>query len=32
MQIVIEIPDLVEIYCSSYEEGEITGKDLKEII
>lgn len=32
MQIVIEIPDLEEIYCSSYEEDEITGKDLKEII
>lgn len=32
MQIVIEIPDLEEIYCSSYEDDEITGKDLKEII
>ena len=32
MQIVIEIPDLEEIYCSSYEEDEVTGKDLKEII
>ena len=32
MQIVIEIPDLEEIYCSSYEEDEVTGKDLKKII
>lgn len=32
MQIVIEIPDLEEIYYGSYEDDEITGKDLKEII
>ena len=32
MKIEIEIPDLEEIYCSRYEDDEITGKDLKEII
>ena len=32
MKIVIEIPDLEEIYCGSYEGDELTGKDLKEII
>ena len=32
MKIEIEIPDLEEIYYSHYEEEEITGKDLKEII
>ena len=32
MQIVIEIPDLEEIYYGYYEGDEITGKDLKEII
>jgi len=32
MKIEIEIPDLEEIYCGRYEDDEITGKDLKEII
>ena len=32
MKIEIEIPDLEEIYCSYYEDDEITGKDLKKII
>ena len=32
MKIEIEIPDLEEIYCSYYEEEEITGKDIKKII
>ena len=32
MKIEIEIPDLEEIYCSYYEDEEITGKDLKKII
>lgn len=32
MKIVIEIPDLEEIYCSYYEDDEITGQDLKKII
>ena len=32
MKIEIEIPDLEEIYCSYYEDNEITGKDLKKII
>lgn len=32
MKIIVEIPDLEEIYCSPYEDDEITGKDLKEII
>lgn len=32
MKIEIEIPDLEEIYCSYYEEEEITGKDIKNII
>lgn len=32
MKIEIEIPDLEEIYCSYYENDEITGKDLKNII
>ena len=32
MKIEIEIPDLEEIYYSHYEDEEITGKDLKEII
>ena len=31
MKIEIEIPDLEEIYCS-YEDDQITGKDLKKII
>ena len=31
MKIEIEIPDLEEIYCS-YEDCEVTGKDLKKII
>jgi hypothetical protein len=31
MKIEIEIPDLEEIYCS-YEDEQITGKDLKKII
>ena len=32
MKIEIEIPDLEEIYCSYYEDDQITGKDLKKII
>ena len=32
MKIEIEIPDLEEIYCSYYDDEEITGKDLKGII
>lgn len=32
MKIEIEIPDLEEIYCSYYEDEDITGKDLKKII
>lgn len=32
MKIEIEIPDLEEIYCSYYEDDEITGRDLKKII
>ena len=32
MKIEIEIPDLEEIYCSYYEEEDLTGKDLKKII
>lgn len=32
MKIEIEIPDLEEIYCSYYEDDEMTGKDLKKII
>ena len=32
MKIEIEIPDLEEIYCSYYEDEEITGRDLKKII
>lgn len=32
MKIEIEIPDLEEIYCSYYEDEEITGKELKKII
>jgi hypothetical protein len=32
MKIEIEIPDLEEIYCSYYEDEELTGKDFKEII
>ena len=32
MKIEIEIPDLEEIYCSYYENDEITGRDLKKII
>lgn len=33
MKIEIEIPDLEEVYCSSYyDDEEITGKDLKKII
>lgn len=32
MKIEIEIPDLEEIYYSYYEDDDITGKDLKEII
>lgn len=32
MKIEIEIPDLEEIYCSYYEDEELTGKDLKKII
>lgn len=27
MKIEIEIPDLEEIYCSSYEEDSVTGKE-----
>ena len=32
MKIEIEIPDLEEIYCSYYEDDQITGKDFKKII
>lgn len=32
MKIEIEIPDLEEIYCSYYEDDEITGVGLKKII
>lgn len=32
MKIEIEIPDLEEIYCSYYEDDQVTGKDLKKII
>ena len=32
MKIEIEIPDLEEIYCSYYEDDQITGRDLKKII
>ena len=32
MKIEIEIPDLEEVYCSYYEDDQITGKDLKKII
>jgi hypothetical protein len=32
MKIEIEIPDLEEIYCSCYEDDEVTGKELKKII
>ena len=32
MKIEFEIPDLEEIYCSYYEDDEITGRDLKKII
>ena len=32
MKVEIEIPDLEEIYCSYYEEEDITVKDFKKII
>lgn len=32
MKIEIDIPDLEQIYFSRYEDDEITGKDLKEVI
>jgi hypothetical protein len=32
MKVEIEIPDLEVIYCSDYDNEEITGKDLKKII
>ena len=32
MKIEIEIPDLEEVYCSYYEDDQITGKDLKKIL
>jgi hypothetical protein len=32
MKVEIEIPDLEVIYCSYYDDEEITGKDLKKII
>lgn len=32
MKIEIEIPDLEEVYCSYYEDEELTGKELKKII
>lgn len=32
MKIEFEIPDFEEIYCSYYEDDEITGRDLKKII
>lgn len=32
MKIEIEIPDLEEMYCSYYEDENLTGKDLKQII
>lgn len=32
MKIEIEIPDLEEVYCSYYDDEELTGKDLKKII
>ena len=32
MKIEIEVPDLEEVYCSYYEDDQITGKDLKKII
>ena len=32
MKVEIEIPDLEVIYCSYYDNEEITGKDLKKII
>lgn len=32
MQIVIDIPDLEEVYCSYYEDESITGKDFKKRI
>lgn len=32
MKIEIELPDLEELYCSSYDTEELTGKDIKQII
>ena len=32
MKIEIEIPDLEEVYCSYYDDEQMTGKDLKRII
>ena len=32
MKIEIELPDLEELYCNSYDTEELTGKDIKQII
>ena len=32
MQVVIDIPDLEEVYCSYYEDESITGKDFKKML